>query len=221
MCGRFTLHHTTQETVERFEVEQATIEFEPRYNIAPSQPVAVVLQQEERSLEAFKWGLVPFWAKDPKIGNRMINARSETLAEKPAYKTALKRRRCLIPASGFYEWKKEGEARVPTYIHLNDSRIFSLAGLWEEWQAPDGETLHSCTIITTQANDFMAPIHHRMPVIFEPEQERAWLDPALQDPDELIDLLQSCPDQELATHPVSRQVNVPTFDDPACIQPLE
>jgi putative SOS response-associated peptidase YedK len=220
MCGRFTLHHTTQETIERFSVDQSTIDLEPRYNIAPSQPVAVVLQRQQRTLEAFKWGLVPFWAKDPKIGNRMINARSETLAEKPAYKTPLKRRRCLIPTSGFYEWKKQADERIPTYIYLRDTRLFALAGLWEEWSAPDGETLYSCTIITTQANQFMSQIHHRMPIIFNPVQEEIWLDPAVQDPAELLPLLQPYAEEKMAAHPVSRQMNVPTFDEPACIEAL-
>ena len=221
MCGRFTLHHPADEVVERFAVDQAGMDLAPRYNIAPSQPVAVVLQRDTRVLEAFKWGLVPSWAKDPKIGNRMINARGETLGEKPAYRNALKRRRCLIPASGFYEWKKAGDQRLPTYIHRRDTRLLALAGLWEEWHPPEGDPLHSCTIITTSANEFMAGIHHRMPVIFHPEQEAAWLDPELQEVDDLVALLQPDPDPDLEAHPVSRQVNRPGFDDPACIQPVE
>ncbi len=221
MCGRFALHHTTRETIERFAVEQTTVQLEPRYNIAPSQPVAAIVQHQQRKLEAFQWGLVPFWAKDPKIGHRMINARSETLAEKPAYKPPLKKRRCLIPASGFYEWKRQNDERSPTYICLKDARLFALAGLWEEWRSPAGTTLRSCTIITTPANAFMAGIHQRMPVIFNPEQEEIWLDPALQDPDHLLPLLQAYPAEDMAAHPVSKQVNVPTFDEPACIEAVD
>jgi len=221
MCGRFTLHHTTRETLERFSVDQSIVDLEPRYNIAPSQAVAVVLQRQQRTLEAFKWGLIPLWARDPKIGNRMINARSETLAQKTAYKNPLKHRRCLIPTSGFYEWNKQGDVRVPTYIDLKGARLLSLAGLWEEWHAPSGETLQSCTIITTRANQFMSPIHHRMPVVFTPKQEEIWLDPSIQNPDQLLPLLQPYPDRDMAAHPVSRQMNVPAFDEPFCIEPLE
>ena len=221
MCGRFTLHHTTRETLERFSVDQSIVDLEPRYNIAPSQAVAVVLQRQQRTLEAFKWGLIPFWARDPKIGNRMINARSETVAQKTAYKTPLKYRRCLIPSSGFYEWNKQGDVRVPIYIYLKDARPLALAGLWEEWHAPSGETLQSCTIITTRANHFMSSIHHRMPVVFTPKQEEIWLDPSVQNPNQLLLLLQPYPDRDMTAHPVSRQMNVPAFDEPSCIEPLE
>lgn len=219
MCGRFALHHPSQQVLEFFSVEQATFEPAPRYNIAPSQSVAVVRQREKRALDACKWGLVPSWAKDPKIGNRMINARAETLREKPAYRNALKRRRCLIPASGFYEWRQEGETRVPTYIFPRTAPLFALAGLWEEWRSPEGELLHSCTIITTGANEFMAPIHARMPVILPPAQQELWLDPGQQDSDALAELLQPLAGEELAAHPVGRQVNSPAFDEPSCIEP--
>ncbi len=219
MCGRFALHHPAQQVLELFSVEQSTFELQPRYNIAPSQQVAVVRQREQRTLDACKWGLIPSWAKDPKIGSRMINARAETLAEKPAYRNALKRRRCLIPASGFYEWRKEGEARIPTYIFPRTAPLLALAGLWEEWRAPDGELLHSCTIITTGANEFMTPIHARMPVILPPAQQDLWLDPEQQDTGALVELLQPLAGEELASHPVGKQVNSPAFDAPACIEP--
>ena len=221
MCGRFALHHTTGEILERFSLDRSIVDLEPRYNIAPAQYLAVVLQRQQRTLEPCKWGLVPFWSKDLKIGNRMINARSETLQQKTAYKNPLKYRRCLIPSSGFYEWNKRVNLRLPTYIYQRDARPLGLAGLWEEWHAPGGETLQSCTIITTRANQFMRSIHHRMPVIFTPQQEEIWLDPSVQNPALLLPLLEPYPQRDLAAHPVSRQVNVPAFDEPSCIEPLE
>ncbi|MSR82597.1 MAG: SOS response-associated peptidase [Candidatus Latescibacteria bacterium] len=220
MCGRFALHHTTAEVGDYFSVEQVSFELQPRYNIAPSQPVAVVRQRGVRSLDACKWGLVPSWAKDPKIGNRMINARAETLAEKPSYKSALKRRRCLIPASGFYEWRQEGKERIPTYIHALDELPLALAGLWEEWQSPDGTQLLSCTILTTEANAFMATIHTRMPVILPPAAQEQWLDQEQQELETLLALLQPLATDGLAAHAVGRQVNAASFDEPSCIQPV-
>jgi putative SOS response-associated peptidase YedK len=220
MCGRFALHHSAQQLAGHFAVEQLAIDFQPRYNVAPTQAVAVVVQQEQRALDAFRWGLVPFWAKDAKIGSRMINARSETIAEKPAFRNAFKRRRCLIPASGYYEWKKEGNRKVPHYLYLEGGRPLALAGLWEEWNSPEGETLRTCAIVTTQANDFAAAIHHRMPVILEGEGQEAWLDPSRENAAELTALLQPYSGDDLAAHPVSTRVNPPTFDDPACIEPV-
>ena len=220
MCGRFTLHHPTEEIAQRFNIDQIAVSFPPRYNIAPTQPIAVVLQHSARTLEAFQWGLVPFWAKDPKIGNRMINARAETVAEKPSFRAAFKQRRCLIPASGYYEWRRENDERLPTYIHRTDKTPFAFAGLWEEWHAPEGEILHTCTIITTEASDQVSAIHHRMPVIFDSEQEETWLDPGLDDGDNLAELLHNTSAAELSSYPVGKQVNPPTFDAPACIEPL-
>ena len=218
MCGRFTLHHRPEQIAEQFSVDKVAVEFPPRYNIAPTQPVAVIFQHVERYLEAFRWGLIPFWSKDAKIGSRMINARAETVADKPAYRAPFKHRRCLIPSSGFYEWKKEGKEKTPTYIRLADERPFAMAGLWEEWTSPEDEIIHTCTIITTQANDFMSTIHHRMPVIFTPEQEEAWLDSTLENPAEITPLLQPYAG-EMAAHPVSKQVNVAAYDGPDCIEP--
>ncbi|MBT4497916.1 MAG: SOS response-associated peptidase [Gemmatimonadetes bacterium] len=218
MCGRFTLLHHPQQIAERFSVDKVAVEFPPRYNIAPTQPVAVIFQHGERYLEAFRWGLIPFWSKDAKIGSRMINARAETVADKPAYRAPFKHRRCLIPSSGFYEWKKEGKEKTPTYIRLADERPFAMAGLWEEWTSPEDEIIHTCTIITTQANDFMSTIHHRMPVIFTPEQEEAWLDSTLENPAEITPLLQPYAG-EMAAHPVSKQVNIAAYDGPDCIEP--
>ena len=177
-------------------------------------------------LAQFQWGLIPSWAKDPKIGSRMINARAETLAEKPSYRTALTRRRCLIPADGFYEWReadnpKEG-GRTPMYFHrADDDALFAFAGLWDEWHAPDGSPLRSCTIITGTPNPLVAPIHDRMPIILRPENESAWLDPSLRDPDALTALLAPYPADVMDVYAVSRQVNSPAVDDRALLQPVD
>lgn len=219
MCGRFALYHEGDEIAERFQLDRAAVELEPRYNIAPTQPVAVVVQTEERLLDAYRWGLVPSWARDPAIGNRMINARGETLAEKPAYKAAFRRRRCLIPASGFYEWRKDGKAKIPTFIRCRDGAPLALAGMWEEWRGGDSEPLRTCTIVTTAASDFMRPIHDRMPVILNGDGQRAWLDPGQQDADALSALLRPWAADDLLAHPVSGRVNSPGHDAPDCIAP--
>lgn len=219
MCGRFTLTQSAQAVAERFGVQLVLFKPAPRYNIAPSQPIAVIMQNGERRLEACQWGLVPFWAKDPEIGNRLINARAETLAEKPAFKYSLTRRRCLIPADGFYEWRQEGNRRVPVYIRRRDGALFAFAGLWDEWQSPDGSPLRTCTIITTEPNALIAPIHNRMPAILKPEHEALWLDTSLKDPIQLLTMLRAYPEAEMEAYPVSPRVNNPRNDDPLCIQP--
>ena len=180
MCGRFTLHHSPEEIAARFVAERLP-DLEPRYNIAPTQPVTVVTQNGARHLAQYHWGLVPAWAKDKSIGSRMINARAETLAEKPAFRTALTRRRCLIPADGFYEWREadnpEEGGRTPMFIHRRDDALFAFAGLWDEWKDPaTQQPLRSCTIITGTPNPLIAPIHDRMPMILRPEDEEHWLD---------------------------------------------
>ena len=183
----------------------------------------MVTQNGTRHLQAFHWGLIPSWAKDAAIGNKMINARTETLAEKPSFRAALTRRRCLIPADGFYEWqaapdgKKAG--RTPMHIRLKDDGLFAFAGLWEEWRAPDGSPLRSCTIITTTPNAVAAPIHDRMPAILRPEDESLWLDHSQTNASDLLSLLAPYPSEAMEAYAVSRQVNAPTVDDPACIAP--
>jgi putative SOS response-associated peptidase YedK len=231
MCGRFQQSKSVDQLIERFRVQQIGFEFGgPRYNIAPSQPVATVLQEREegRVLDAFRWGLIPSWAKDPAIGNKMINARAETLAEKPSFKTALRRRRCLIPADGFYEWKKEGEGKAtrkqPIRIHLKSEEPFAFAGLWDEWVTPDGSPVRSCTIITTAPNKMMSEIHNRMPAILRPEDEAAWLDVAGNDRDDvphLLHMLRPYADEEMTSHPVSTAINSPALDDEGCIASIE
>ena len=217
MCGRFTLYHSPDEVAERFAVsdllENQLLETEARYNIAPTQNVAVVTQNGARHLESYHWGLIPSWAKDAAIGNKMINARAETLAEKPSFRTALTRRRCLIPADGFYEWQAPADGakggKTPTYLHRTDGGLFAFAGLWDEWHAPDGSPLRSCTIITTTPNSVAAKIHDRMPVILRPNDEALWLDHAVTDTRDLLSLLVPYPADAMEAYPVSRRVNVP------------
>ncbi len=177
MCGRFAFYSPSEATAALFGVD-GNIAVEPRYNIAPTQYVAAVREDEDlnRELVMLRWGLVPFWAKDPAIGNRMINARAETVAEKPSYRAAFRHRRCLVLADGFYEWRKEGAAKTPYFISLASGEPFGLAGLWENWMDKDsGESMQTTTLITTEANDFMAALHHRMPVILQADTANAWL----------------------------------------------
>ncbi len=224
MCGRFTLHHVTEEVVERFGVNQVFFPLTARYNIAPSQRIAVITEGRvtgARYLEGYKWGLVPFWSRDPDIGHRLINARAETLAKKPAFKYALTRRRCIIPASGFFEWKKGGDERFPLHIRPRGGEFFGFAGLWEEWMTPQGWAIRTCTLITTETNRLLAPLHDRMPAILRPQDEAAWLDPSNQNGLELLRLLQPYPVEKMEVYPVSQRVNLPAFDDVECIEPVE
>jgi putative SOS response-associated peptidase YedK len=220
MCGRYTLHHSVEEIAARFNVANVAFEAEPRYNIAPTQTIAAITGDGERNLRGFGWGLVPFWAKDPQIGNRMINARAETIAEKPAYKHALARRRCLIPADGFYEWMRTGAQRTPMYIRFRDERLFAFAGIWERWSDPAGADLYTCSIVTVEPNHIVAPIHNRMPAILAPEDEEAWLEPT-RGAGDVLPLLRPHPPDEMEAFPVSRRVNSPSFDDPACTDAAE
>lgn len=219
MCGRYTLATNTQKLAEAFAGFEVPPEMPARYNIAPTQPIAVVANNGQHKVEFFNWGLIPSWAKDPKIGNQMINARAETLAEKPSFKNAYKRRRCLVLADGFYEWKKEGDgAKTPMYIRLASGDPFAFAGLWEMWQTAE-DTILSCTIITTDPNDLMAQIHNRMPVILPPAAYEQWLDPAERSPDQLQGLLQPYPAELMTAYPISKLVNSPKNDSPALIEP--
>ena len=220
MCGRFTLIAPKSMLEELFSL---TImgELPPRFNIAPSQPVAAVRAATggAREFTLLRWGLIPSWAKDPAIGARMINARSETAAEKPSFRAAMKRRRCLIPASGFYEWANTGAAKQPFLIRMKDRRPFALAGIWEGWCGEDGSELETCAILTTSPNERVGKIHPRMPVIIAPGDYGAWLDPANEKPRTLDRLLRPYPAGEMEAHPVGRHVNDPRNDDPACIEP--
>ncbi len=221
MCGRYTLHHTPEQIAMRFQVQSAATEPVNRYNIAPTQQVAVVIETPDtRVLDAYQGGLIPAWAKDPGIGHKLINARAETLAEKPAFRHALSRSRCLIPSDGFYEWKQEGSAWQPMHLRRKDGELFGFAGLWEEWKQEDGSPLRTCTIITVSPNEILLPIHDRMPALLRPEDEDAWLDPVNCDVIELLACLKPYPDDWLDAFPVSKRVNVPTIDDPALLNSL-
>ena len=222
MCGRFTLTvdpGDLQEMIPNLVVPQG---LSPRYNIAPTQPVAVVANTPDLALDFYIWGLIPSWAKDPEIGNRLINARGETIAEKPSFRNAYKRRRCLILADGFYEWKQnaDGRGKIPMYIRMISGKPFAFAGLWEIWSSPDGSEIRSCTIVTTQPNKLMQSIHNRMPVILPPEAYSDWLDPAERKPDSLNRWLLPFPPEDMEAFPVSRVVNSPENDVPECVQPL-
>jgi putative SOS response-associated peptidase YedK len=192
----------------------------PRYNIAPSQPVAVVSNEDPHQLTFYKWGLLPSWAKDPAMANKMINARSETAAEKPAFRSAFKRRRCLIPADGFFEWQQQGGGKVPLFIHLKDHAIFTMAGLWEIWHSPDGDEVRTCTILTTEANEFMKPIHDRMPVILRREDYDLWLSPREEPAGALQALMKPFDSTLMAAYAVSKAVNRPGNDDPEVVRPV-
>ena len=220
MCGRFTLHHSVPELVSRFSVEQTFLDLPPRYNIAPSQPVAVVIQRQQRQLLEFRWGLVPFWAKAAAIGNRLINARAESLPDTAAFRNAFRRRRCIVPASGYFEWMRRGSGKVPHYIQLADRQPFAMAGLSEKWQAPNGEVLRTCAIVTTEPSPAVAGLHHRMPAILTPEAAEIWLEPETGELPALLSLLRPYPG-ELSLHPVSPLVNRADVDEAACVQPVD
>lgn len=223
MCGRFTLRAEPDEVAEILPGLQVGAWPGPRYNIAPSQPVPTVLNESPRVLTWTRWGLIPAWAKDPQIGNRLINARAETLLEKPSFRVPFLRRRCLIVADGFYEWpqKVEGKPRTPVYFRLKGHRPFAFAGLWDRWQDPSGEVLTTCTIITTEPNDLVAVVHDRMPVILRPEWVERWLDPDVRDPETLMEALKPYPAEAMEAYPVSRLVNDPRVDSPECIRPID
>ena len=204
MCGRFAFYSPAEAAAALFGVTDA-LPVEPRYNIAPTQYIAAIRtdEQEERELVMLRWGLVPFWAKDPSIGNRMINARAETVAEKPAYRAAYRHRRCIVLADGFYEWQRDGDGKVPYFISTADDQPFAMAGLWENWQDKEsGDPLQTVTLITTAANDFMAPLHHRMPFVLEPGTAGEWLAGATGLLDDIAAIT-----PPLQAWPVDRRVN--------------
>ena len=225
MCGRYTLTVPLSNLVDLFGVPPPAFEIQPRYNIAPSQEVPIVAQDSRgRRMGLLRWGLVPSWAKDPSIGNRLINARSETVGEKPAFRSAFKARRCLVPADGFFEWMKEGEpgsksGKTPYWIHRTDRAPLAFAGLWEKWGSEDQGPLHTFTILTAEAVPRIRDIHPRMPVILPPDVWGSWLDPNT-DPQSLFGLLRPSEIPSLQAHPVSSLVNSPRNDLPACVDPV-
>src|SRR5690606_738067 len=220
VCARYTLTDTGELLIRHFRLAQLPPDYRPRYNIAPTQPVTVVLNGQGRRAAMFRWGLIPSWAKDPSIGRKLINARAETVAIKPAFRQSLRRRRCLVPADGFYEWQAVNGRKQPMRIVLSSGGLFAFAGLWDRWQSPDGQEVYSCVIITTDANERMRPIHDRMPVILSPDDYDLGLDPDVQEPEAVLPLLRPAPDDLLKAYPVSTLVNSPRHDNPACIEPV-
>lgn len=223
MCGRFTLRTAADAFVQYFLAGTLDVNFpsfKPRFNIAPTQMVAAVRFTIEEKPEAceLRWGLLPSWAKDKKISHSMINARGETIAEKPAFRSAFKKRRCAILADGFYEWKADGKVKRPSYIHARDGAPFCFAGLWESWQSPD-ETIESTTIVTTSSNEFMRDLHDRMPVVLAPENLRRWLDPATP-VEELHQLIRPVDNEFFVRHEVGTEVNSPRADRASFIEPI-
>jgi len=220
MCGRFSMFTYIKALKNRFKIDDILTSIEPRYNIAPAQKIATVVQYESRQLVEMKWGLVPSWAKDSKIGNRLINARAETVATKPAFQSAFKKRRCLILADSFFEWQKSGDVKTPMLIRLKSEETFAMAGLYEYWKMKSGKTLESCAIVTTAANEFMKPIHDRMPVILRPENEDSWLDSELQEVQEVTRLLEPVDFDLMESYEVSTYVNSPRNQDSNVIRPV-
>lgn len=221
MCGRFTLTVNPAELQDAFTNFTFPTQFAPRYNIAPSQPILAIPNDGHNAADFFIWGLIPSWAKDPNIANRLINARGETLAEKPSFRGSYKYKRCLIMADGFYEWKKQPrtDTKTPYFIHMKSRQPFAFAGLWDEWNSPDGSLVRSCTIVTIKPNELIAPIHNRMPVMLNSADYPQWLDTTPRTPDSLQTLLRPYPADEMTSHPVSTLVNNPKNDRAECVVP--
>jgi putative SOS response-associated peptidase YedK len=217
MCGRYGLIYPDQ-IPSRFDIEGDMVDYDPHYNIAPGRSNPVVLALSPNHVELMQWGFIPHWADDPKIGYSMINARAETVAEKPAFKKAFQFQRCIIPASGFYEWQKDGKEKRPFYIHLKDQEIFGFAGLYSIWKDPDGKEIKSYTIITTTPNKLMEPIHNRMPVILHKEDEDLWVSHDEAEPDRLLPILRPYPTEKMEAYVVSELVNNPRNDIPKIIE---
>lgn len=222
MCGRFVRKSTITVIEDEFDIYEVQWAFEPSYNIAPSQDIACVIGNGGNRLVKFRWGLVPFWAEDPSIGYKMINARAETLAQKKSFARVFKTQRCLVVADGFYEWRKltDGKRKIPMYVHLRADRPFGFAGLYENWKSKDGKLLQTCTIITTQPNELMMSIHNRMPAIITPNERNVWLNKEIQDPEVLMPLLRPYDSTSMEAYMVSTRVNSPSYNEPDCIEPV-
>lgn len=221
MCGRFTMFSSKEEIEDRYQVK-LDFPIKPRYNIAPTQLVLGMIQDEagERKAKFFRWGLIPFWAKDPSIGSKLINARAETIDEKPSFRHLIKRKRCVVISTGFFEWVKKGKKKQPYFIRLKNQQAFSLAGLYDVWQKDD-QSVETCTLITTTANGLMNKIHHRMPVIFDSIQTEAWLDQNATETAWLKSMLVPFEEEQMELFPVSTVVNHPRNDSPNTIQPMK
>src|SRR3989442_2878162 len=222
MCGRYTLKTPVEQLSEKFQFPEI-LPLKPRYNIAPSQDVAVVRRLPDdldRKLAMLRWGLIPAWAKDPAKARQPINAKSETVAELPTFRTAFRKRRCLIPTDAFYEWKQEGGLKQPVYICMKDREPFAFAGLWEHWERSERESIDSCVLLTSEPNELLAPIHNRMPVILDPQDYDLWLDPDVQEVSRLKPLLRPYALEQMTYYPVNLRVNNPRNDDALCVDPM-
>ena len=222
MCGRYRLSRRKQLIQEYFDTADE-VEWEPRYNIAPSQNVGIIRLDREKPKRHFslaRWGLIPYWAKNASIGYKLINARSETITDKPAFREAFESRRCLIPADGFYEWKRVGAAKQPFHFGLQDDSLFAFAGLWDRWKDASGQAVESCSILTTSPNSLLADVHDRMPVILSPEHYDLWLDPGFRRVDTLKEMLKPRDARLMRRYPVSTRVNNVTNDDGECSGPI-
>jgi putative SOS response-associated peptidase YedK len=223
MCGRFTATFEFSDIRVRWNLDRDLPKYTPRFNITPetSPNIPVIVRQKGvNECRLMHWGLIPHWADDPSIGNRMINARAETLTELPSFKLLVDRHRCIIPADGFYEWRKEGKRKVPMWVHLKSKESFAIAGLWDVWRKPDGKRVESFTIITTEPNKLVRPIHNRMPVILQPEDEEQWLDASRTPFVKARSLLKPYPEELMDAHDVSPIVNAAKYDGPECIRPV-
>ena len=224
MCGRFVGFSTLEMLQEHFPIDVADVQVTPNFNVAPTQEILAIARYEDKNhLLKYHWGLVPFWAKDLSIGSRLINARSETAATKPSFRTAFKERRCLIPSNGFYEWKGAKGQKQPVFLTLPDGNPFAFAGLWENWdnKGKEESLYRSCTILTRAASESVMPIHHRMPVILKPEAFDTWIDPENQDINSLLEIIQSQIYTELTSVSVSKQVNSVRNNEPENIQAIK
>ncbi|PSH05591.1 MAG: hypothetical protein CXZ00_00110 [Acidobacteria bacterium] len=222
MCGRYHLSRKKELIADRFGVEPED-DWVPRYNLAPAQDILVIRQRPDepkRFVSRMRWGLIPYWAKDASIGNKLINARAETVATKPAFRDSLKRRRCLVPTDGFYEWVRSGKTKTPYCFTMADDSVFAFAGIWDSWRSPEGKIIETCSIITTEANSLCADIHDRMPVILPYDAYDQWLDPGFENPEEICDLLKPFDPALMKRYEVSSRVNLVKNDDPACAEAL-
>lgn len=221
MCGRFSLVAPLKEIALRFDARTVEDQWKPRYNIAPGQPVLTVISEKDRnSLVFMTFGFVPHWAREKPTGYTMINAKAETIAEKPSYRDSFKHKRCIIPADGFYEWEQTDEGKQPYRFTLKGDALFGFAGIWDTWTDPEGRSRNTLAIITTEGNALTKKLHDRMPVILKRKDETAWLDPTLTEPDKLTPLLASYPAKEMVMYPVSSKMNSWRHDTADCIRPI-
>lgn len=221
MCGRFVRESTLQEIADAFGAGMPSFDLLPSYNIAPSHEIPVIIHSGENHIEICRWGFVPPWSKDPGIGVKLINARSESVADKPSFRKSFRSHRILIPATGFFEWKKQNNRKIPYFISLKSKKPFGFAGLCSRWAAPRQKQICTCTIITTEANELLKPIHKRMPVIIEKQNEKAWLDPSEHDSNRLLRFLKPYASDEMVCYEVSTLVNSPAHNAPVCIKPFK